>query len=184
MRIEAHVTIEAPPRLVFEFFAWLDHLRLVAPSRRREWCPIPGRRVAEGARQEVCLAQGQHKVRLGFVTEVLRPADCIVDVFQSWPLRGARRVLRFRAEAHGEHMRTLLTEETEWSPPTLVRRLVDKRLEQQRQQFQEKLENAKIVVERVYEALGEEAFDHGVLEAAARVGIRPDAGLLALAEDA
>lgn len=175
MKIESQVRIEAPPRLVFEFFAWLDHLRLVSPSRRREWCPVPGQRVAEGTRQEVCLEQGRHRVRLSFVTEILRPAETIVDVFSSWPLHGARRILRLQAETpeHPAPPVTWVIEETEWSPPFLVRRLVDKRLEQQRLQFQEKLDNARLIIEKVYAELGSEAFERGVLEPARQVGFSP-----------
>mgnify|MGYP006287708821 FL=1 len=175
MRIETQVRVEAPPRVVFDFFAWLDHLRLVSPSRRREWCTTPGQRLAEGTSHQVCLQQGRHRVRLGFTTEVLRPAELVVDVFTSWPLDGARRVLHFSAETGPDGaVATRVVEEDEWRPPMLVRALVDKRLEQQRAQFEEKLANAKRVIEAAYGELGSEAFARGVLEPARQVGFTLD----------
>lgn len=149
---------------------WLDHLRLVSPSRRREWCPLPGQRVAGGAIHEVCLQQGKHKIRLRFKTEVLTPNERIEDVFTTWPLQGARRLLMFTSDP-GDAQVTLLTEIDEWKPPFLVKRLVDKRIDQQVDQFEEKLNNAKRIIETVYLAHGEDAFDQGVLSAAESVGL-------------
>ena len=176
LRIETQVRVAAPPRTVFEFFAWLDHLRLVSPAGRREWCPTPGRRIAEGVSHEVCLEQGRHRVRLRFSTETMRAAECIVDVFSSWPLDGARRTLRFFPDgpagpgSDAEVCATRVVEEDEWRPPLLVRPLVDKRLEQQRSLFEEKLNNARRIIETVYPLLGPEAFSDGVVEPARKVG--------------
>lgn len=172
MKIEEQVEVAAPPRTVFEFFAWLDHLKLVSPGRRREWCPIPGLRVAEGRQHEVCVEQGRHHVRLSFRTEVLRPAERIEDVFLTWPMQGATRVLTFGPlPAAGRELHTSLVEVDEWRPPFFVRSLVDKRLEQQRSLFQEKLHRAKTIIEQAYRAEGPEVFGAGVIEPARALGL-------------
>lgn len=171
MKIEAQVQVEAPPRTVCDFFAWLDHLRLVSPGQRREWCPTPGQRVAEGREREVCLQQGRHRVRLSFRTERFRPAECIEDVFLTWPMQGARRVLRFAPVPGPDRLlHTSLVEIDEWRPPFFVRALVDKRLEQQRALFDEKLRRAKAIIERAHDAHGPEVFSGGVLEPARALG--------------
>lgn len=184
MRIETQVRVAVPPRTAFEFFVWLDHLRLVSPSARKEWCPAPGRRIAEGVSHEVCLKQGRHKVQLRFTTEVVRPAETIVDVFNSWPLEGARRTLRFvsasepaASEDTGDMVgapQTLVVEEDVWRPPFFVRPLVDKRLEQQRDLFQEKLDRAADIIERAYLAAGPEVFTEGVVAPIRRYGLLPE----------
>lgn len=172
MKIESQTCVEAPPRTVFEFFAWLDHLRLVSPGGRREWCPVPGRRVAEGLTHEVCLEQGKHRVRLRFRTERFRPAECIEDVFLNWPLQGARRTLHFSSLplTGADTVGTRVVEHDEWRPPFFVRALVDKRLEQQRALFAEKLQRAKAIIEGAYRAEGPEVFASGVLDPARALG--------------
>lgn len=172
MKIESQTCVEAPPRTTYEFFAWLDHLRLVSPGGRREWCPRPGQRVAEGLCHQVCLEQGKHRVRLRFRTEVLRPAERIEDVFLSWPLQGARRTLHFSPLPPDRQgfVGTRVVEHDEWRPPVFVRALVDKRLEQQRALFAEKLERAKAIIEGAYRAAGSEVFAAGVLGPARDLG--------------
>lgn len=176
MRIESRVRVAAPPATVFEFFAWLDHLRLVGAARRREWCPELGLRVVEGARQQVILEQGRHHLRLSFVVESLSPGEHIAFVFSSWPLDGARRTLRFSPGEPSEDGTPLtwVDEEDEWRPPFLIRPLVERRLQDQKQVFQKRLELAARIIGDAYAAFGGEVFAAGVLEPARALGFVPD----------
>jgi hypothetical protein len=177
MRIETQTTVRAPARTAYEFFSWLDHLALVSPAERREWCPVPGQRIAEGAGREVVLEQGRHRVRLGFTTRRLRPGEEIVDVFTSWPLDGARRAVEFRAEprAEGEAPVTRISEVHAWRPPFYLRPLVEGRLAKQRAMFDERLARAAQLIARGYDAFGPDVFAGGVLEPARALGFGPRA---------
>lgn len=170
MKIETEVRVDAPVATAYEFFMWLDHLRLISPGRRREWCPEVGRRLVEGLSHEVCLEQGRHRVRLRFRTQTLRPSALIEDVFITWPLHGAKRVLRFERSGTG----TRIIEEDDWHPPFYVRSMVAKRVESQRALFQEKLDRAAEVVSKAYAARGSRVFAGGVLEPATNLGILDD----------
>ena len=165
------MSVLAPPRTVFEFFTWLDHLELVSPSRRKEWCPTRGQRVAEGRSHEVCLQQGRHQLRLRFTTGVLIPAERIEDIFSTWPLSGARRTMIF-SPVEGGTGETIVVEKDAWTPPLLVRSLVGRRLEQQKDQFDEKLRNAKAIIEQAYVRFGPDVFSDGVITPAQAIGWR------------
>ena len=96
--------------------------------------------------------------------------DEVIDVeFLSWPLRGARRSMRFTAEGSG----TRVVEINEWSPPRIVRSAVQNRAEDQQSLFDQKLDNSKRIIEAVYAARGAESFVDGVFADAEPLGIKP-----------
>ncbi|MCB9655332.1 MAG: hypothetical protein H6729_14530 [Deltaproteobacteria bacterium] len=156
---------------MYAFYVHLDHLRYVSTRRRLEWCPEKGRIVAEGVEHTVRVQQAGHHIDLQFHARSVDPRAGYELEFMSWPLRGALHVHRLDA-LDGEGA-TRVTEIDEWKPPWYLRRIVDRNLDSQRALFQEKLENAKRLIERVYEARGATAFANGIHEDAEAVGVEP-----------
>lgn len=172
MKLESSISIEAPPHVVFRFYAQLDHLRFVSPVRRREWCPRFGVALEEGAEYEVRIEQGKHGLHLRFRTTRFVPHSSLENEFLSWPLKGARHEQRFEARGGG----TLVSDVNFWVPPWYARGVVAQREDEQRRFFAEKLEKAKRLIEAVYARAGEAAFRDGIFEDAADVGIAPVIG--------
>lgn len=168
MRIEIQRQVAAPAATIFELMTQLDHVAFVAPGRRREWCPEPHQRLAEGVGQVIYVSHGKHRAQLEFTTEVLEPPTRIEQVFTSWPLRGGRRVTAL--EPRGEAT-TLVSELYEWRPPFLMRSVVSQRLGRERELLEERLDRLGILAERGYAELGAEAFAGGIEPAAARLGL-------------
>ncbi len=171
MRLEQSVLIGAPPEVVFRFFTQLDHLRFVSAERRREWCPALGLRLEVGASRDVRVQQGRHSVSLTFRTLRLDPPFGHEHEFLSWPVEGARHAQRFAAEDGG--LATRVTDVAEWSPPWYARALVARHEAEQRRFFDEKLRNARALVEAVYARRGSAAFEGGIFADAADAGFAP-----------
>lgn len=171
LKLESEVLVEAPPAVVFRFYRDLDHLRFVCTERRREWCPEPGVMLAPGHEGEVRLRQGRHEITLRFKTVHYEQDMVLEDAFLSWPLKGARRQLVFHPRADGQHTR--IHEVNVWRPPFFARAAVKERQDDQQSLFDQKLLNAKAVIERVHADRGDDAFSGGVWAEAAAAGIEP-----------
>lgn len=163
------VIVKAPPPVVFRFFCHLDHLRFVCTQRRQEWSPATGCVQVLGSSHEVRLRQGRHEIRLKFQTVRFEPDALLEDEFVSWPLRGARRTLRFVAETEG----TRVTETNVWTPPRFARTAVQNRSDEQQNLFDRKLENGKNLIEAVFSARGNDSFRGGIFEDARALGVEP-----------
>ncbi len=161
--------VKAPPPVVFRFFCHLDHLRFVCTQRRQEWSPKTGCIQVLGSSHEVRLRQGRHEIRLRFKTVRLESDELLEDEFVSWPLRGAKRTLRFETMGSG----TQVTETNVWTPPRFARTAVKNRTDEQQELFDRKLENGKVLIEAVYAARGEQAFSTGIIEDAQALSIDP-----------
>jgi hypothetical protein len=171
VKMESTAVVKAPPEVVFRFYRHLDHLRFVCTARRQEWCPNTGLTQEEGEEYEVRLRQGRHEIKLRFRTVRMVPGQVVEDEFLSWPLRGARRVLRMTPQGGGQA--TAVVELNHWEPPWFARAAVKERSGEQQQLFDMKLENAKRIIEAVYKARGEDAFQVGIFEDASALGIAP-----------
>ncbi|MBK8014935.1 MAG: hypothetical protein IPK13_26760 [Deltaproteobacteria bacterium] len=163
--------VEAPLAVVYAFYVQLDHLRYVSSARRLEWCPEQGRTVSEGVEHTVRIQQAGHHIDLQFRARRVDPRVGYELEFTSWPLRGAVHLHRLEALEGDEATR--VTDVEEWRPPWYLRPIVDRKLESQHALFQEKLENAKRLIERVYEARGAASFTTGIHGDARAVGIDP-----------
>jgi ligand-binding SRPBCC domain-containing protein len=172
--IEVSILVEAPPPVVYRFYSQLDHLRYVSPIRRREWCAERGIEVGVGREYEVNVQQGRHAILLRFRTIRADGCACIEDEFLNWPLKGARHVQSFVPE--DEKRSTLVTDLNRWDPPWYARSAVKKHEWEQTSFFQEKLDNAKRVIEAVYRERGDGAFVEGIGAEAAALGIAPVIG--------
>lgn len=171
MIIEASILVEAPPAVVFRFYEQLDHLRYVSAERRREWCGARGRSVELGQEYEVHINQGRHSILLRIRTIRIVRERCIEDEFLNWPLKGARHVQSFEAVNDGRATR--VHELNQWDPPWYAKSAVKKHEWEQTRFFEEKLANAKRVIETVYAERGDEAFLGGVAEEAHALGVTP-----------
>lgn len=169
MKLESIVHIQAPPAVVFRFFCHLDHLRFVCTPRRQEWSPQTGRVQAHGSCHEVRLRQGRHEIRLKFKTVQMEAEALLEDEFISWPLRGAKRTLRFESTDTA----TRVCETNIWTPPRFVRQAVKSRTDEQQELFDQKLINGKELIEAAFQARGELAFTDGVIEEAQALGVQP-----------
>lgn len=174
MIIEASILVEAPPSVVFRFYEQLDHLRYVSAERRREWCAARGQRVEVGHEYEVHIHQGRHSILLRIRTIRIDPERLIEDEFLNWPLKGARHLQRFEPVNDGRATR--VHEVNQWEPPWYAKTTVKKHEWEQTRFFEEKLANAKRVIETVYAARGDEAFSGGVASDAREAGVDPIIG--------
>ncbi len=161
--------IDAPVEVVFRFYTWLDHLRFTTPSRRQEWCPDLGMRIEPGAEYDVCIKQGRHELTLRFRTVRYEHDRFYEDEFLSWPVKGARHLQSFESSDDC----TYVTDANIWTPPWYARALVHKNVDEQSAFFEERLTNAKRVIEAVFEQKGEDAFESGVFRDAEDAGIDP-----------
>lgn len=168
--MESAAVVNAPPEVVFRFYRCLDHLRFVCTPRRQEWCPNTGLTQEVGQEYEVRLRQGRHEIKLRFRTVRLVPHAMVEDEFLSWPLRGARRTLRMTPQGDGA---TEVVEINHWEPPWFARAAVKERSEEQQHLFDRKLDNAKRIIEAVYQARGADAFREGIFEDTSALGIAP-----------
>lgn len=171
MRIEVRLKIEAPPAVVYRFYTHLDHLRFICTTTRREWSPRPGIVLREREHAEVRIQQGQYSVTLRFETVRLSPDRLIEDHFSTWPVKGARHVVRLAPEDLGGA--TALENEITWEAPWYLRRMIDRHGAEQRAFFTERHQNAKRLIEAVYRLRGADAFLGGIPEDAAAVGVAP-----------
>lgn len=171
MKLESTILIEAPVPVVFRFYRNLDHLRFVSPTHRREWCPARGLVLSEGTEQEVRVRQGRHGLALRFRTIRLDLHKAYEDEFLSWPLAGARHVQTFTEQNGGQA--TWVCDTNLWDPPWFARAIVSKHEAQQVTFFEEKLRNAKRLIESVYQKRGEEAFTQGIFSETEPLGIAP-----------
>jgi ligand-binding SRPBCC domain-containing protein len=171
VRLEQSIVIGAPPEVVFRFFSELDHLRFVTSARRREWCPALGQRLEAGATREVRVQQGRHSLTLSFRTVRLDAPRAHEGELLTWPVEGARHAQRFVPENGGRATRVI--DAIEWSPPWYARALIARHEAEQRRCFEEKLENARRLVEAVVARRGAAAFEGGVFADAADAGFAP-----------
>jgi len=163
--------IEAPPEVVFRFYAQLDHLRFVSTDGRREWCPEPGQVRFSGGEFPVEIQQGRHRIGLRFRTLRIDADRAYEDEFTSWPLKGARHVQTFEPRRQGAA--TEVVDTNHWVPPWYARSVVARHIDDQRRLFAVKLSKAKTLIEQVYALKGSEAFSDGIFDDAEAVGIRP-----------
>jgi hypothetical protein len=170
VKIDVVVEIEAPPRVVYRFYTMLDHLRFICPPERHEWCTRPGVVLEAGIESEARIRQGRHAASVRFRTVRVDPDRGFEDEFVSWPLRGARHIVRLEAMSP---TRTRLENVITWDPPWYLRRLVDRHEAEQRAFFADRQENAKRIIEAVYRVRGEDAFASGIVGDAAAAGIQP-----------
>ena len=169
MRIETSARIEAPPAVVFRFFGWLDHLRFVSADLRQEWCPDRGIAVSEGGEYQIRLRQGRHGFTLRFRTVKVVENALYEDEFLTWPVKGGIHLVTFQAKNGA----TLVTDANIWSPPWYARAIVAKNRDQQTAVFQQRLGNAKRIVEAVYGVKGDRAFLEGIFGDATEAGFSP-----------
>ena len=175
LKLESTIMIAAPPEVVFRFYAQLDHLRFVSTAGRREWCPEMGRIRACGAEYPVEIQQGRHRLGLRFRTLRLEVHRAYEDEFMSWPLKGARHVQTFEPARNGAATEVL--DMNYWEPPWYARSVVARHLDDQRHHFASKLQNAKQLVEQVFDVKGPDAFAEGIFDDAEMVGISPQVTL-------
>ncbi|MCK6546955.1 hypothetical protein L6R52_13985 [Myxococcota bacterium] len=171
MKIDVHLSIAAPPPVVFRFYTMLDHLRYVCPERRHEWALERGAVVAVGREAEVRIQQGRHRIDVRFRTVQLDPDRSFEDEFVSWPVKGARHTVTLASTDDGRA--TELHNVITWDPPWYARPVVERHEREQRRFFALRQENAKRVIEAVYAIVGADAFRHGISEDCARAGIEP-----------
>ena len=171
VKLESSITIDAPPEVVFRFYAQLDHLRFISTEGRREWCPETGRIRASGAEYPVEIQQGRHHLGLRFRTLTLRPGRAYEDEFVSWPLKGARHRQTFEPARNGAA--TEVVDTNHWEPPWYARAVVARHIDDQSALFTRKLTKAKELVERVFDIKGPDAFVEGIFDDAEIVGVAP-----------
>ncbi len=171
MKLESVITIEAPPEVVFRFFAQLDHLRFISTEGRQEWCPQTGCVRKCGVEYPVQIRQGRHSLQLRFRTHNIRVHREYEDHFTSWPLKGARHVQTFEPAHYGAA--TEVVDINYWEPPWYARAVVARHLDDQARLFSEKLGNAKRLVEQVFDVKGPDAFVDGIFDDAELVGVAP-----------
>ncbi|MEM7676020.1 MAG: hypothetical protein AAF449_08455 [Myxococcota bacterium] len=169
--MESSITIEAPPMVVFRFYAQLDHLRFVSTEGRREWCPEPDQVRYRGGEFPVEIQQGRHRLGLRFRTLRLDIDRAYEDEFISWPLKGARHVQTFEPMRRGAA--TEVVDTNHWVPPWYARPVVARHIDEQRHLFAVKLGKAKALIEQVYALKGPEAFSDGIFTDAETVGVSP-----------
>lgn len=163
--------VEAPPEVVFRFYAQLDHLRFVSSEWRQEWCPELGLVRHSGGDYPVEIQQGRHRIVVRFTTLSMQTNRSFEDEFTTWPLKGARHVQTFEPARNGAA--TEIIDANFWEPPWYARSVVARHYDNQQQLFALKLFNAKQVIEQVFDVKGPDAFVEGIVQDAEMVGIDP-----------
>ena len=171
MRLESSITIDAPPAVVFRFYAQLDHLRFICTEGRQEWCPDTGQVRTSGGEYTVEIQQGRHRLELTFKTLRLEAHRAYEDQFTTWPLKGARHIQTFEPARNGAA--TEVVDTNIWEPPWYARAVVARHFDNQQQLFAIKLRKAKQLIEQVFDVKGPDAFSGGIFEDAEVVGISP-----------